>query len=720
MNRMRVGPLLSLGLGLVAVAGLAVVLPDRGSPGLRGTLVVAPLVVALFEWVRAASGGRRAGKMEWVARLVWVGVVLARGALGLGAAATPFLFAGFLILVGVRGAILLPALRRRVRPGGSVRRSSVFFLFTLAVGIAFLPWLHAAVEPNGDEPYYLLLADSLAHDGDVDLRNQYEAHRASAFLSHDLGPQPGDPVGSHGELYSRHQPMLPLLLVPFWIAGGALGARFAMLLAWAWLGERMLQLCLGLGASPRGAFRAWLAATFSPPLLLYAGAVWVEVPAALLVTLAVTVWVRSGGGSTRRSSAIWLTGIALAFLPLLKLRFLLVALPVAAALFVADRRRRARWLLPILAAGAGGLALVANWLSIGNALGVHALGELLVWDVPVTHYLLALDGLLTDLSFGLLVCGPIWLLALLGTPRLARQSRAAAWIVLAGLPYVLAVASRAEWYGGWSPPFRYCIVILPLLTVCLAHGFDRPPSRRERTLRAALGLSTLILAGVFLVEPGWAVSFADGRSRLLDVLAAPFRMDLARFLPSSIRPRLATWLAPLVLALAVLPALRGRRGPRRSVIARAAAWLLAGVALWVAAARWVPTRWAEVEDPWVVKSGGQLYPAPWTPDRAHYTGGWQMSSAARLRLRPVAGGSRVRVSARLRVMWRQSPPARLEMLRDGAVIASWPAKDFEWRVEQAPPIVWRSGDEVTLRVVPVDEARPGVTVLIDRLGFEWR
>src|SRR5207245_8075397 len=63
---------------------------------------------------------------------------------------------------------------------------------------------------DGDEPYYLLMTESMAHDRDLDLSNQYRDLKHSATGRTDLVPQLGDVSGPHGEQYSRLEPLLPL------------------------------------------------------------------------------------------------------------------------------------------------------------------------------------------------------------------------------------------------------------------------------------------------------------------------------------------------------------------------------------------------------------------------------------------------------------------------------------------------------------------------------
>ena len=96
----------------------------------------------------------------------------------------------------------------------------------LAAGVLYLAIIPLMLRTpiDGDEPYYVLITESMVGDHDLDLANQYRDLAHSATGRTDLTPQLGDPVGPRGELYSRHEPFLPLLLIPGYLLGGLGGA----------------------------------------------------------------------------------------------------------------------------------------------------------------------------------------------------------------------------------------------------------------------------------------------------------------------------------------------------------------------------------------------------------------------------------------------------------------------------------------------------------------
>jgi hypothetical protein len=720
--------LLPLAAGVAGSALAAAVLPRLASEGLRGCLVVAPSVAGVVAAVSAQLGvrGLRAAwplDERWAA-LGWLALVAGLERLGLPAldvCAALSLFA----LLGLRLFRLAPWLARRLR-----RKTGAWWLpfaaLPFAAYLVALPWAGAAHPPNGDEPYYLLLTESLASDFDVDLADEYRSEAWRTFATQVVAPQPGDPRGPHGEIYSRHEPLLPLLLVPFWIVGGLDGVRLAMLLTTAALAATTLAAALALGATRRGALRAWALAAFSPPLLLYSYQVWIEVPAALMVAIALVGLARMRRAETRKPARWSAFGFALplVLLPLLKLRFLAVAAPLAlAGVLAPGARRGTRRAVAALVLVAGAVLLAVNAAIWGNPLRMHSAAELTLLDLPLARFLRGGVGLFFDVAFGLFAAAPLWLVIVPGTVRMVgrvRRSALPALVLAAFLPYLVLVASRHEWYGGWSPPFRYGLVALPLLAAAVAWAFERPLGGFGRAFAALLAAATVLRAAVVLAVPGWSFSVADGRASWLDVATARFGADVARLLPSAVRPRPATWIVPaLAVALALL-VLRRRPPARRGTAAHlgVAFLILGGVGLLVTAHR-LPTRVAQIEDPWVRKTGGEIWPGRWTMDRTRFPGGWLLPAGAQASFRPVAGGRRVAIRVRWMPVGSGRQPVVLELAAGETPLRriTTSARD-SWRVSPLAEVDWRPGTPLVLRVGSARAGGP-VGVVVDRVELAW-
>jgi hypothetical protein len=762
-------------LALLAVAAAAAVLatvalalwrPLPPAEPLEDTLLLLPILLAAFYLIHRLGVRQGAGELSRVGtagELAALGLLLAaavaRPSLGLEHSGEA-LAAGLLLVLAHRLARQLPALRPLLGRRLGARPSSLFFWLPLTAYLAILPWSAGHRQPDGDEPYNLLLAHSLAYDGDTDLANNYAAGDWRHFMDRPIAPQPGDPVGPHGEIYSRHNALLPLFLAPAYRLAGKTGAQVVMAILAAALAWLTLRLARHYAADWPGASLvayAWVA--FAPPLPLYSYQVWVEVPAALLTMAALdrileltprspafsataaerpepppsTSTLAPPSGAEAPAPRRWRTwtaiGVPVLLLPLLKIRFILVAAPlVALAAWRAGRQpghRRQLLALGALLLVLVGAILLYNQRTYSNPLKIHSWQEIDPYRHTVLDYLGGTLGLFYDCAFGLFGFAPLWLLLLPALALLlARRASLPLHLGVLTLPYLMAVTPRGEWYGGWSPPFRYALIVLPLLGIALAPllaGRHRPGAR---ALIAGLGAATLALTLIWVIVPGWTFNFADGRTYVLDHLGSRLGADLARFFPSTVRPRAATWIWPplsfvLVAGAWWLPWRRRRPvGPGAALLGIAAA-LAAAAALPMAAAR-LPTHVVEFEDPQVVKLGGHLYPDRWTIERTLYRGGWVLRVGDRLRAPVIAGGRRVRLTLEAELIRNQPVPFAMDLSAGERLLAVWtPVRDRAWEKLTLGPFDWPAGAPLVLAAHGPSPPGDLNGAVLDRIELAW-
>lgn len=722
--------------GAVAVPFVARMLPEGGP--LRGTLAVLPLILAAL-WAIARWSVRQgaaplsrdgsAGELAALGGLVLC--ILARPGLGLDRSAE-VLAAGLALVLGHRVLRQVRALRPLLGERLPRRPAIFFFLLPLAVYVAILPWSTAHRQPDGDEPFYLLVTHSLAYDFDAELTNNYAERDWRHFMERPIEPQPGDPVGPRGEVYSRHNELLPLALVPAYRIGGRIGALgmmavFTALLAW---------MTLRLGRHyfpdrPGEVLAGWAVTAFAPPLLLYSYQVWVEVPAALLMLVALDRILERAfdlDGQRHWTARQWVgIGLTILLLPLLKMRFLLIAGPLLALAWLhAGRPRRPIILLTAALTMVGAGMLAYNQMQYRNPLKIHTWEEVDPHRYEAISFLKGGLGLLWDSAFGLFGSAPVWLLVLPAVLLLvARRHRLLAHLAVLTFPYLVIVAPRIEWYGGWSPPFRYALIGLPFLGLALAPLLARRDGPGARALLAGLGVLTLVLTLIWLTVPGWTYNFADGRTYALDALGQRLGLDVARFFPSSIRPRPATWLWPpvsfVVVSLLWWWRARGRgvNGWGTAGLVGIAAVLLAVAILPPAAAR-LPTRVAEIEDPQVARRGGHIYPDRWIIERARHRGGWVLRVDEKLEVPVEAGGRRVRLVLHGQLIQNQPVPVRLDVRAGDRLLAIWvPGRDRAWDEVTLGPFDWPAG--VPLVLAAFGPHPPGELngIALDRVDFAW-
>ncbi len=705
-------------------------LPLAADDPLRGTLVLFPFLLGAFRAVRLlveAQGGRRLAPLPSLAEL-GVAAALAAAALGRGALGVaglePVVAAGLALVLAHRLARQLLAARPLLGRHLPRRPPLVFFLLPLLAYLALLPWSASRRQPDGDEPFYLLVTHSLVHDRDAELANNYAAGDWRHFMRRPIEPQPGDPVGPRGEIYSRHNELLPLLLAPAYAAAGKAGALATMAALAAALAWTTLRLGRHyLPRRPGEALAAYALVAFTPPLLFYSSQVWVEVPAALLAALALDR-IRDLNGHAWRWRD-WLgIGLPVLLLPPLKMRFMLLAAP----LLVLGWWRAGRPRGPVIALGAalglvGGGMLAYNQVHYGNPLKIHTWQELELTRYAPLDFVAGALGIFFDAAFGLFAAAPLWLLLVPAALLVARRLKPLAVdLAVLAAPYLLVVVPRPEWYGGWSPPFRYALVALPLLGLAL--GEVLPARRRAgaRLLLAALGALTLVLTLLWIAVPGWTYNLAHGRTYLLDHLGERLGADVARLFPSMVRPRPATWLWPLAAAV-VVPAVwswrGGRRARRAAPWAGAAALLLAAAAVPTLAAR-LPTRTIEFEDPQVGKSGGHLHPDRWVIERTRWRGGWVLRVEERLAAPVAAGGRRARVVLHAQYIENQEVPFAIDVRAGGRHLATWrPERARVWERVELGTFAWPAGAPLIVEAFGPHPPGDLNGVILDRAEIEW-
>ena len=512
------------------------------------TLITLALVAAVSVWLL--------GSVVSVKPFLWMGAgVLPFVPATLGVAPALLIFSGysacllFAVLVAFTSRDLVPRLSR-LEPGSAFVISFAFFLF---VG-RFLP---GPAGPQGDEPHYLLIAESLLRDGDVDLKNQFEDQAYLKFTSAAVEPHTA-PRSPKDRLYAIHAPGLSALVAPGYALSGYRGARAMVSVVMAAVVSLLFFVSRSLfGAGP--AQFVFLLATFASPLPIYANSVFPDSVATLPVALTLAFLV-SG-----RPALLGLASASIAALPWLHPRFL----PLAGLLSLSmsarggfDGRRIMATFGP-LSLSLGLLLLHFNSL-FGSASLSAAYGPGFSSDVSVTRIPWGAAALLLDRQFGLLLFAPVLLLGLPGITRAWRQDRAVAALLASVFVGTLMIGGAfSMWWGGASAPARFLIAAVPaLLVICGACWEDPqgPPGRRGGLSAASgFGMGLLWLA---CLAPRALHNRADGESGLLRLLSPV--LDADRFFPgfvlgdgailmaglwglalttAMLRPRVGLWLA---------------------------------------------------------------------------------------------------------------------------------------------------------------------------------
>ncbi|MCA1553974.1 MAG: hypothetical protein LC737_06310, partial [Chloroflexi bacterium] len=307
--------------------------------------------------------------------------------------------------------------------------------------------------PTGDEPYYLLIAHSLVHDGDFELTNNFANRDYGAFYPSELTPR-HDAQTPKPILVSKHSLGLPVLIAPAYALDGWRGATHTMNLLSALLAVNLFLLAREVSGSKRVAVAVWAALAFAVPFFTYAELIFPEAAAALLIVYAYRQLRRWREANRLQQFAAVL---CIAYLPWLHSRFLFVVAGMFIYLayqFWQKHEPRSR------AALASALWLLVP-LFVSAALFVAY--DVSVYDSPLPNYadhsgsgtpteiVGALFGVWLDQQWGLLNHAPIYLLALGALVWMARghgTDRASLkWLALITLPYFLLIVQYKYWWG---------------------------------------------------------------------------------------------------------------------------------------------------------------------------------------------------------------------------------------------------------------------------------
>ena len=452
------------------------------------------------------------------------------------------LLAGAIVAVAI---IRLAAVR-----GARMGRVPAGVLFAAAF-VFYCAWgqrVPGAAGPQGDEPHYLVMAQSLLSDGDLDLTDEFASREYAPFYGGDLAPH-ASPNTRPGRVYSMHSPGLPALLLPAYAAGGYAGARLMQSALAALAGVLLYRLVRDVTKDDGVSAGAWALATFTPPLAFYAVTLYPETLAALAV-VAFLLTARAAPAGISLAAATTLAVL----LPWVHTKFI----PLAAAGVAFTLIRPCRWpaRATVTAAFVASLGLLALYFQslYGSPSFSAALGPA---DVSPRRIPWGVAGAFFDRQYGLLVVAPALALAVPGAIALWRRRtgdafRAAILVVLVVLP----AAAYVGWWGGAAPPARYVLpVIGPLV---LAAAVAAP---RVRDVLAALGGMGVAVLGLAADAPRMLRNRPDGESLLLRSLSPD--LDINAWLPSFIE---GGWRAPVLAASLVAAAAIAWHWRRRGII----------------------------------------------------------------------------------------------------------------------------------------------------------
>jgi hypothetical protein len=411
----------------------------------------------------------------------------------------------------------------------------------IAALVVFLAvWAGQRLPPTGDEPHYLVIAQSLLRDGDVKVANNYERGDYLPYYRGFLTPHYAS-GGAGVERYPGHGVGLSAIIAPAFALGGyrAVAVWIAVLVAigagLVWKAGYVLTSDVG------AAWFGWAVVVLTAPIAVYGSLIYPDSIAGIVFAACALAVVQADARTERtpwRLTGSVALGAAIGVLPWLHVRLALPACIFAIVLLARATRfgqGRARHVAAMSAPFAVSLAgfMAFSWLingSINPAASIGDRSSLQVQRIPV-----GLLAMLTDQEFGLLPNAPVHLVSFAALwSVLKRNRRLGLDLVLIVVPYALTLSAWSIWWAGACPPARFLVPVIFPLGVAAAGLWVRQGARGH-VLSLTMLVTSVVIAVVFAWAGDGALAYSDatGRARWLE-WASPL-VDVSRAFPSFFR-----------------------------------------------------------------------------------------------------------------------------------------------------------------------------------------
>ena len=562
----------------VSLGALTFVDADHGAAPSSYVGLLAPLVwLALFLIAAAFVAVVVRPSARTVAPL-WLSAVAVLPWLPLRLPLSVFIWTGNVLLwlwTAIAVAIAAPALERTFRPHvRSPARSAILAGVLSAIAFGLGTWSVAPQHPDGDEPHYLIITQSILQDHDLKIENNHRQRDYEGYLGRSIKPD-FLKRSKDGQIYSIHAPGLPFIVAPAFALFGYRGALIELVFLSAAASALVWFVAWRVTRDAAAAWFGWAAVTLSVPFFFHESALFPDGLGGMLTLVALLPVVDARARAPRPLFAV---GVALAILPWLNSRFVFLAAMaglVIAARVAGDRSRAASRLAAFAIAPT--VSAIAFFLFFQIIYGTPnpsvVYGGVPTMSLSTATLARGVPGLLFDQQFGLIPNAPVYLCAFAGLMVMLWRGprRLALELLLIAVPYWLIAASFTSWWGGTTAPARYFVPVTLLLAVPTAFWFATAKSVAARTISlAALFVSLLMTATIAFVDRGaFVFNFRDGMSRVAHWLSPV--VDLTRALPSlfqnppsTVLLQTAVWTAALASAV-VVGALLSRHG-RAAVI----------------------------------------------------------------------------------------------------------------------------------------------------------
>ena len=434
----------------------------------------------------------------------------------------------------------------------TVRRNAHLAALVVGVGGFFLAMavLYARLTgPTGDEPHYLVISETVLKYHSLDVARTYQNRDYLSFYSGTLDLT-HMVANSQGLLVSVHGVGGPILWLPLFAVAGRIGAILFMAGVSLLVIVNMFRFMEEQGIGKRSAFAVAGAFAAATPFFAFAHLTFVDLIGAWAVIYVFRKALKRGDLRTRELAA---SSVLIGILPWVHVKFVVVEALLllfllarilagnrAIAFGATVRALPARWrevcwaVLPAAVLGLGFEAFThVIWNSFNPAL-VYGQGDR---TLPFTASpVRGLLGTFLDQEYGVFISAPLLVLAIPGFVLAVRDRVGPLnlYFSLLAVCYASLFVARDDWEGGWTPPGRFILVLLPLFAYYVGYLLDRPNRLLAWPAFWIFGAIGLAYNLVSLLSPSHGFSSGVGQNQTIVYVQQHFlHLSLTRYLPST-------------------------------------------------------------------------------------------------------------------------------------------------------------------------------------------
>lgn len=400
--------------------------------------------------------------------------------------------------------------------------------------------------PGGDETIYLALAHNISYNYSIDLQKfLQEKQWLNVRYEKTFGNikqwilSPPAPQARGETQFSIHNFGYPLIItIPYYI-WGRYGVVILMQIVGALIGVNIYYLCRKITNNKINSSIVAIIMSLTLPLSIYSYLAFSDLFVALLISYAF-LGIQKG----------WLSILAIAYLPWIKVKYLLQTL-IFGVIYFLNRKNK----IPVVLIIGVSLILLSIWFkyaygSFSPFVIKGATGEFGKTD--------GLFGLILDWKMGLLSHSPYYLMIFPGITLLFLKKRKLFWQWIAiVLPYYLMIGLYGAWTGDHAPPCRHLIAILPLMAIPLIFVLENIKYKKIIwTIFLLLVLPSLVLSKYGIQNPGSL--YIETRNNIGLILSKIFpNFDIARVFiqAGKINLQFIAWIL-IILILLSLPLIK--------------------------------------------------------------------------------------------------------------------------------------------------------------------